>query len=128
MMLMLTESMLFFINSWKTRTKSSLVGHVQNWRTVVPQKLPGSTASQSDSIASAQPPPSTIFSKSQKSVASVATSLNSYLNPPSTKGSALVGAFGDEDLDDSLEHDVALTTKAKVPMKVRQWLSTLSLY
>ncbi|KAG1888703.1 hypothetical protein F4604DRAFT_1915744 [Suillus subluteus] len=66
---------------------------------------------------SAQPPPSTIFSKSQKSVSSAATSLNSYLNPPSTKVSALVGAFGDEDLDDSLEHDVALTIKGKVPMK-----------
>ena len=63
---------------------------------------------------------------------SAATSLNSHLNQPSTKlpavcedDSALVGAFGDEDLYDSYEHEVVLATKGKVPMKVCQQLNTL---
>ncbi|KAG1717848.1 uncharacterized protein EDB91DRAFT_1259163 [Suillus paluster] len=104
--------------------KSSLCGRIQNWRTTIPQKLASSTASQSDSFASAQPPPSTILSRSQKSASSATTSLNSHLNQPSTKlpavcedDLALVGAFGDEDLDDSSEHEVVLATKGKVPMK-----------
>ncbi|KAG1798351.1 uncharacterized protein BJ212DRAFT_1488648 [Suillus subaureus] len=78
----------------------------------------------SDSFASAQPPPSTILLRSQKSASSAATSLNSHLNQPPTKlpavcedDSALVGAFRDEDLDDSHEHEVVLATKGKVPMK-----------
>ncbi|KAG1729228.1 uncharacterized protein EDB91DRAFT_1253147 [Suillus paluster] len=86
--------------------KSSLGGRIQNWRTTIPQKLASSTASQSDSFASAQPPPSTILSRSQKSASTVCED-----------DSALVGAFGDEDLDDSSEHEVVLATKGKVPMK-----------
>ncbi|KAG1864385.1 hypothetical protein F4604DRAFT_1905370 [Suillus subluteus] len=106
--------------------KSTLGGHVQNWRKNVYYEPTNSTKSGSLTSAS-QVPPSTIFSKSQISHDSTGTSLSS--NPcepqlPSSKNTPnkpelthsdeLVGGFGDEDLDDSFERAVALHTHGKV--------------
>ncbi|KAG1733919.1 uncharacterized protein EDB91DRAFT_1251223 [Suillus paluster] len=104
--------------------KSTLGGRIQNWRKDVYYE-PTTT---SNSLTSAsQVPPSTIFSKSQISHDSTGTSLSS--NPceprlPSSKNlpkmpelthlDELVGGFGDEDLDDSFEHAVALHNHGKV--------------
>ncbi|KAG2353224.1 hypothetical protein BDR07DRAFT_1496671 [Suillus spraguei] len=106
--------------------KSTLGGRVQNWKKNVYFE-PTNSTSQSRSFTSAsQVPPSTIFSKSQISHSSTSTSLSSDFCEPQLPASTginipeledsdeLVGGFGDEDLDDSLECAVVLATQGKV--------------
>ena len=121
-MLMLTESTLFFRNlTWDSRAESRPFGRLQNWRVKV-NRLKSSaspSSSQLDSVTTpTQPPPSTIFSKSQVSHASSGTSVGDN-HCHISKGlpvNDLVGAFGDDDsdVDDSHERDVAMSTMGKV--------------
>jgi hypothetical protein len=103
-MFMLTESTLNFLNfTWASRSNTSLGGHIQSWRThVSPQK----SSSQQDSLTSATQPPPSVFSNVSKR-----TSVSSYAPPPpSSKADDtedLVGAFGDNDLDETLEWQAA---------------------
>lgn len=107
---MLTESTLYFLNFiWASRTKSALGGRIQNWRTRVPLK----SNSKQESLTTATQPPPSIFSNASKR-----TSASSYAPPPpSSKADDiedLVGAFGDEDLDETLEREAAaLMTKSQ---------------
>ncbi|KAG2347029.1 hypothetical protein BDR05DRAFT_996814 [Suillus weaverae] len=107
-MFMLTESTLYFLNfTWTSRMKNSLGGCIQNWRTHVHKST--SASSQQASVTTAtQPPPSTIFSSSE---VSKRTSVSSHApHPPTSKANDpedLIGAFGDEDLDDTLEQEAA---------------------
>jgi hypothetical protein len=102
MMFMLAESTLYFLNFiWASRTKSSLGGHIQNWRTHV--RLQKSSSQQGSLTSATQPLPS-IFSDVLKRI-----SISSYApSPPSSKvddAKDLVGAFEDEDLDEMLEQE-----------------------
>lgn len=117
-MFMLTESTLHFLNfTWASRSNSSLGGRVQSWRTHV---LPQKSSSQQDSLTSATQPPPSVFSNVLKR-----TSVSSYAPPPpSSKADDtedLVGAFGDDDLDETLERQAAAhMTESRVqqPAKV----------
>ena len=118
---MLTESTLFFRNlTWDSRAESHPFSRLQNWRVKV-NGLKSSispSGSQLDSVTTpTQPPPSTIFSKSQVSHASSGTSVGeNHCLPKGLPVDDLVGAFGDDDsdVDDSHERDVAMSTKGKV--------------
>ncbi|KAG1722880.1 uncharacterized protein EDB91DRAFT_1087982 [Suillus paluster] len=117
--------------------KSTLGGRIQNWRSTVPgsqkSKLVSPGGSQLAPLTTAsQPPPSTIFSKSQISHTSNATSLSSNaheiskplvpiitsMSDVSEDTDDLVGGFG-EDLDDWQEHDVAVSAKGKSMVEMR---------
>ncbi|KAG1728599.1 uncharacterized protein EDB91DRAFT_1086013 [Suillus paluster] len=117
--------------------KSTLGGCIQNWRSTVPGSQKSELASPGGSqlaslTTTSQPPPSTIFSKSQISHTSNATSLSSnaceiskLLVPIITSMSNvsedtddLVGGLG-EDLDDWQEHDVAVSAKGKSTVEMR---------
>ena len=121
-MLMLIESTLFFHNlTWDSRAESRPFGHLQNLRVKVNhlKSSASPSSSQLDSVITpTQPPPSMIFSKSQVFHALSGTSVdNNHCHI--SKGlpvSDLVGAFRDNnlDVDDSHEHDIAMSTMGKV--------------
>ncbi|KAG2119691.1 uncharacterized protein F5147DRAFT_767160 [Suillus discolor] len=122
-MFMLTESTLYFLNFiWASRTKSGLPGRIQNWRTNVPPK----SNSQQESLTTATQPPPSIFSNALKR-----TSVSSYAPPPpSSKADDiedLVGAFGDEDLNETLEWEAAaLMTKSQGKQPAMSTISIVS--
>jgi hypothetical protein len=115
-MLMLTESALFFLNlTSKSRTnpKISLTGHIKGWASSIPkhtaENLQGSNTSnfQSHTTASALslahgPPSSNLFSAQATSVSAVSN--KSCQEPKASLGlpvrEAHVGTFSNDGLDD----------------------------
>ncbi|KAG0701709.1 hypothetical protein DFH29DRAFT_875728 [Suillus ampliporus] len=102
-MFMLTESTRFFLNlTWTSRAKSTLGGHIQNWRSNV-----------YGSLKSASPGGSQLGSKPCKHQST--TTASSISNVPEDSDD-LVGGFGDDDFDYLHEREIAVSTKGKVSM------------
>jgi hypothetical protein len=125
-MLLLTESTLFFLNltsEFRSTVKSSagqLTGRrINDWASQVPKSTNSSDRGlDPQSVSGSQPaslPPSTIFSHSNVTTASKASSARPQHWVPDVPvdvqvEDSLVGGFGDADVDDSLyecqDHDV----------------------
>ncbi|KAG1889011.1 uncharacterized protein F5891DRAFT_1198892 [Suillus fuscotomentosus] len=105
-----------------SETKSALGGHIQNWRTRVPLK---SNSEQELLTTATQPLPSNFSNASKR------TSVSSYAPPPPSSKEDniedLVGAFGDEDLDETLEREaVAVMTKSQGKQPAMSTISIVS--
>lgn len=119
-MLLLTESTLFFLNltsEFRSATVGSSAGQckrrIHDWNSDVPNNLSGHQRESVLGSQSASIPPSTIFSPSEVTTASKATTAGSHCPPQKPDISdisdileaedSLVGGFGDEDVDDADE-------------------------
>lgn len=120
-MLLLSESTLFFLNltaEFRSAVKSSYPERIKAWASDVVPSLSSCLSKNGGSrrlisVSKASVPPSTIFSHSATTATSNMTSVSSKAIP--AKGSDvsaipisdLVRGFGDEDIDDSYEHQAA---------------------
>lgn len=146
-MLLLTESTLFFLNltsEFRSATVGSSAGQckrrIHDWNSDVPNNL----GHQRESVLGSQSasiPPSTIFSSSQVTTASKATTAGSHCPPQNPEVSdisdileaedSLVGGFGDEDVDDAdecPEDAFQKARKGRMQTKVRHLTYTSNLH
>jgi hypothetical protein len=132
MMLMLTESTLFFLNlmsNFRTKSKLSLAGHIKGWASdVAPDSTDrsASTTSKSRTVASvlslAHGPPSSV-ALSATTVSTSSHGLHKITLVPATIAETtqpLTVSLGDKLLDDSGEHlDTVLPKPSAIKVRDR---------